>query len=472
MYWPSTPVLAFYTLRTFTLQVVTSPTGKKKKGERIARTVYQYHYTAWPDHGVPLHALPLITFVRNSAAANPSPDSPVVVHCSAGVGRTGCYIVIHSMLQQIVARGDLDIFSFLQHIRAQRNGLVQTEEQYSFIHDALVEAIEAGETHITKSCLPKYIHSLQCIDVTDEKPHPFKVLEKQYKLVCAYHAGKTQYSTALKICNQSKNRSTDLLPTDSHRVFLSPGSEDEGSDYINASWLTGFYNRKGFIISQHPLESTVSAIWQLVAEQDVQVIVVLSNLDNQDYPAFWPTSPSTPIMWDAGYSQYTVTITSQDEFLPRTIKLRLESGTMSKEVTVVQCCNWPQQCSPLSTVFDLVKQVDEESLRLGAGARESPILVVDRNGGSQAATFCNLMSLWHQLEFEGCVDVFQLARLYHYSRPGVWRSQDDYITADLGFGGARTITFSSTAHSKLTLPTMAPPFQVLWTSNNGEMVTN
>ena len=97
----------------------------------------------------------------------------------------------------------------------------------------------------------------------------------------------------------------------------------------------GFYNRKGFIISQHPLESTVSALWQLVAEQDVQVllisiscfllilnvssqvIVVLSNLDNQDYPAFWPTSPSTPIMWDAGYSQYTVTITCQDEFLPR-----------------------------------------------------------------------------------------------------------------------------------------------------------
>ena len=45
------------------------------------RTVYQYHYTAWPDHGVPLHALPLITFVRNSAAANPDNDSPIVVHC-------------------------------------------------------------------------------------------------------------------------------------------------------------------------------------------------------------------------------------------------------------------------------------------------------------------------------------------------------------------------------------------------------
>ena len=71
--------------------------------------------------------------------------------------------------------------------------------------------------------------------------------------------------------------------------------------------------------------------------------------------------------------------------------------------------------------------VDEEALRMTGGGRENPILVMDRNGGSQAASFCNLMSSWHQLEFEGCVDVLQLARLYNYSRPGVWRSQEDYL---------------------------------------------
>ena len=49
-------------------------------------------------------------------------------------------------------------------------------------------------------------------------------------------------------------------------------------------------------------------------------------------------------------------------FFTRTIRLRLESGTMVKEVTVVQCCNWPQQCSPLSTVFDLIKQVTKITL--------------------------------------------------------------------------------------------------------------
>lgn len=87
-----------------------------------------------------------------------------------------------SQIEKYCCRTCLIVALHLTFYRKQRNGLVQTEEQYSFIHDALVEAIEAGETHITKSCLPKYIHSLQCIDVTDDRPNPCKVLEKQYKV--------------------------------------------------------------------------------------------------------------------------------------------------------------------------------------------------------------------------------------------------------------------------------------------------
>ena len=59
------------------------------------------------------------------------------------------------------------------------------------------------------------------------------------QLVTTYHPGKSQYSTALKVSNQPKNRSPDLLASDSSRVFLSPIIDAHGDDYINASWISG-----------------------------------------------------------------------------------------------------------------------------------------------------------------------------------------------------------------------------------------
>lgn len=78
-------ILASYTLRTFSIRFMKSSNGNgtvsKKEMVNMERTVYQYHFTAWPDHGVPLHALPLVSFVRNSAAANAIDSGPIVVHC-------------------------------------------------------------------------------------------------------------------------------------------------------------------------------------------------------------------------------------------------------------------------------------------------------------------------------------------------------------------------------------------------------
>ena len=62
------------------------------------------------------------------------------------------------------------------------------------------------------------------------------------QLIASYHPGKSQYSTALRVTNQPKNRSPDLLSTDSARVFLNPGGEMDGDDYINASWLMGKFS--------------------------------------------------------------------------------------------------------------------------------------------------------------------------------------------------------------------------------------
>ena len=81
--------------------------------------------------------------------------------------------------------------------------------------------------------------------------------------------------------NVSKNRRPDLLPSELHRVRLSPKSGVECSDYVNASWLPGFSKLDEFVVTQHPLTATVAAFWQMVWEHNAQTIVLLSPVDDQ-----------------------------------------------------------------------------------------------------------------------------------------------------------------------------------------------
>ena len=124
------------------------------------REVRQYQFTAWPDHGVPDHPTPLLLFMRRVKAMTPADSGPMIVHCSAGVGRTGAFIVIDAMLERIKHEKTVDIYGHVTCLRAQRNYMVQTEDQYVFIHDALLEAVQSGNTEIPARNLYAHIQKL------------------------------------------------------------------------------------------------------------------------------------------------------------------------------------------------------------------------------------------------------------------------------------------------------------------------
>uniref|UniRef100_A0A3P9AAI4 protein-tyrosine-phosphatase n=1 Tax=Esox lucius TaxID=8010 RepID=A0A3P9AAI4_ESOLU len=109
------------------------------------RSVRHFHFTAWPDHGVPETTELLINFrhlVREHMDQY-SRHSPTVVHCSAGVGRTGTFIAIDRLIFQIERESMVDVYGIIHDLRMHRPLMVQTEDQYVFLNQCAMDIIRS-----------------------------------------------------------------------------------------------------------------------------------------------------------------------------------------------------------------------------------------------------------------------------------------------------------------------------------------
>ncbi|XP_073763883.1 receptor-type tyrosine-protein phosphatase delta isoform X38 [Danio rerio] len=404
--------LATYCVRTFALY---------KNGSSEKREVRQFQFTAWPDHGVPEHPTPFLAFLRRVKSCNPPDAGPMVVHCSAGVGRTGCFIVIDAMLERIKHEKTVDIYGHVTLMRAQRNYMVQTEDQYVFIHDSLQEAVNCGTTEVPARNLYAYIQKLTQI----ESGENVTGMELEFKRLANTKAHTSRFISANLPCNKFKNRLVNIMPYESTRVCLQPIRGVEGSDYINGSFIDGYRQQKAYIATQGPLAETTEDFWRMLWEHNSTIVVMLTKLremGREKCHQYWPAERS------ARYQYFVVDPMAEynmPQYILREFKVTDARDGQSRTVRQFQFTDWPEQGVPKSGegFIDFIGQVHKTKEQFG---QDGPISVHCSAGVGRTGVFITLSIVLERMRYEGVVDIFQTVKMLRTQRPAMVQTEDQY----------------------------------------------
>uniref|UniRef100_A0A667XEB3 protein-tyrosine-phosphatase n=1 Tax=Myripristis murdjan TaxID=586833 RepID=A0A667XEB3_9TELE len=426
-YWPSrgtetygmtqvtlldTIELATFCVRTFSLH---------KNGSSEKREVRQFQFTAWPDHGVPEYPTPFLAFLRRVKTCNPPDAGPIIAHCSAGVGRTGCFIVIDAMLERIKHEKTADIYGHVTLMRSQRNYMVQTEDQYSFIHDALLEAVACGNTEVAARSLYSYIQKLAQV----ESGEHVTGMELEFKRLANSKAHTSRFISANLPCNKFKNRLVNIMPYETTRVCLQPIRGLEGSDYINASFIDGYRQQKAYIATQGPLAETTEDFWRMLWENNSTIVVMLTKLremGREKCHQYWPAERS------ARYQYFVVDPMAEynmPQYILREFKVTDARDGQSRTVRQFQFTDWPEQGVPKSGegFIDFIGQVHKTKEQFG---QDGPISVHCSAGVGRTGVFITLSIVLERMRYEGVVDIFQTVKMLRTQRPAMVQTEDEY----------------------------------------------
>uniref|UniRef100_A0A8C7Z9X9 Receptor-type tyrosine-protein phosphatase F n=1 Tax=Oryzias sinensis TaxID=183150 RepID=A0A8C7Z9X9_9TELE len=426
-YWPSrgtetygmiqvtmldTVELATYSVRTFALY---------KNGSSEKREVRQFQFMAWPDHGVPEYPTPILAFLRRVKACNPLDAGPMVVHCSAGVGRTGCFIVIDAMLERMKHEKTVDIYGHVTCMRAQRNYMVQTEDQYIFIHEALLEAATCGNTEVPARSLYAHIQKL-----TQPPPgETVTAMELEFKRLANSKAHTSRFISANLPCNKFKNRLVNIMPFESTRVCLQPIRGVEGSDYINASCIDGYRQQKAYLATQGPLAETTEDFWRMLWEHNSTIVVMLTKLremGREKCHQYWPAERS------ARYQYFVVDPMAEynmPQYILREFKVTDARDGQSRTIRQFQFTDWPEQGVPKTGegFIDFIGQVHKTKEQFG---QDGPITVHCSAGVGRTGVFITLSIVLERMRYEGVVDLFQTVKTLRTQRPAMVQTEDQY----------------------------------------------
>ncbi|KAK0069660.1 receptor-type tyrosine-protein phosphatase T-like isoform X1 [Biomphalaria pfeifferi] len=412
----STQNFADFTIRSIQLS--------KKGDNRLALT--HYHYLGWPDKSVPQNPWSLAQF-HHIVSMTPT-AKPILVHCSAGAGRTGCYIALHNILRQAEMTGSADFLQTLIKLRQDRMFMIQTAEQYEFLHII---------TLVAYTCLERYCTALQFSDT-------FKLIQEQtgqerIKMEWAtldkmskYLNQKSEttdnqiveadvYQNVQKASDDSKNRFSSIIPKDQYRPILRQETGDD-SDYINAVLVPSFKRRNQYILTQLPLPKTVIDFWRLVVQYKISLIVAFQVNEMDTDVTMGKYLPNDISIKCSAYEVENVSSKRTQLWEEQILQIKVKQKSFMPEtqnVIHLKCLiSDLKDCNRMSSFIKQIKSFTSS---------EGRVIFMCRDGATYSGMACVLTILMDCLDQMSWFTIPGVLGTVKTIRPEVIPSLDDYL---------------------------------------------
>ncbi|NWW88700.1 PTPRV phosphatase, partial [Rhynochetos jubatus] len=377
------------------------------EGLQAERHVSHLHYTAWPDHGIPESMTSIMTFreLVQEHIQSTKDAGPTLVHCSAGVGRTGTFIALDQLLQQMKQEKVVDIFGVVYALRMNRYLMIQTLSQYVFLHSCILEKILEepllGLSGTERSC-PIPLKSFA-------QYYTQKAAKSHWGFLKEYEVVKEEASSATPSSgNQQSHPSSSILPYDRSRVKFSLLEQGPFSGLLQVWRVPGYSSNREYLAVQGPDNLAMEDFWTLVWEQDVHTILTLLPWQEKGEV---PNEVCWPLEGDSLCTKMLTIQCGTEKLVSgwRCIQLKMKHEKAAKERQVQQFLYtlWSSKKQPnVQSLVELLTAVRRGMLH---HKRAGPLLLHSSGGVSQMGMLISLDCLLHQMKAERIVDVYAVA---------------------------------------------------------------
>ncbi|XP_061180752.1 receptor-type tyrosine-protein phosphatase alpha-like [Saccostrea echinata] len=389
------------------------------KKTKVVKTVNQFQFTAWPDHGTP-SPIELLVFYRHvMRLMQMYPDSLLVVHCSAGIGRTGTFIALDALYKHGLKEGNIDVVEYVKIMREDRMNMIQNAGQYVFLYKALYEIFKTNGRLLKKEQFIQEVTS----QLMSDKAANASQFKKEFNELLSIRPVLDEKDTKDARQNIDLNMTKTVLPADSIRVLLTSYARGRGN-YYNAVPISSYTLRDGLIAAQYPVEGAAVDLVRLLIDQECTILISINQLSDVATSAEWLTTSAEKSVITPYKTMLNTGRSLSNKLKMTFLKMKHDKDSEWHTVKVLEILNWkineklPAEEDVFVELMNKVQEIIKDP--------ETKITVLSRDGATGCGIFCAVYNAIQQLQQDNEVDMFTIVRQLQMRRPEMVSSMSEY----------------------------------------------